>query len=111
MITLWDVEGGLPQIDKYLYSRDNHVVAGVVNSVHCLPAECLSCAMYLDLPVAETPLVAQSICSPVMLQSISSDGSTLHCNAYASTGEQLIFHDLGIHMTFRTGHLKSGRND
>ena len=24
MITLWDVEGGLPQIDKYLYS----VVAG-----------------------------------------------------------------------------------
>lgn len=28
MITLWDVEGGLPQIDKYLYSRDNHVVAG-----------------------------------------------------------------------------------
>ena len=30
MITLWDVEGGLPQIDKYLYSRDNHVVAGMV---------------------------------------------------------------------------------
>lgn len=28
LITLWDVEGGLPQIDKYLYSRDNHVVAG-----------------------------------------------------------------------------------
>ena len=28
MITLWDVEGGLPQIDKYLYSKDNHVVAG-----------------------------------------------------------------------------------
>jgi len=30
MITLWDVEGGLPQIDKYLYSRDNHVVAGIL---------------------------------------------------------------------------------
>ena len=30
MITLWDVEGGLPQIDKYLYSRDNHVVAGML---------------------------------------------------------------------------------
>ena len=30
MITLWDVEGGLPQIDKYLYSRDNHVVAGTL---------------------------------------------------------------------------------
>ena len=28
MITLWDVEGGLPQIDKYLYSKDSHVVAG-----------------------------------------------------------------------------------
>ena len=28
MITMWDVEGGLPQIDKYLYSSDNHVVAG-----------------------------------------------------------------------------------
>ena len=28
LITLWDVEGGLPQIDKYLYSRDHHVVAG-----------------------------------------------------------------------------------
>ena len=31
MITLWDVEGGLPQIDKYLYSRDNHVVAGMLS--------------------------------------------------------------------------------
>ena len=28
MITMWDVEGGLPQIDKYLYSTDNYVVAG-----------------------------------------------------------------------------------
>ena len=28
MITMWDVEGGLPQIDKYLYSTDNFVVAG-----------------------------------------------------------------------------------
>lgn len=37
MITLWDVEGGLPQIDKYLYSRDNHVVAGecIVKSYYC----------------------------------------------------------------------------
>ena len=33
MITLWDVEGGLPQIDKYLYSRDNHVVAGTLCAV------------------------------------------------------------------------------
>uniref|UniRef100_A0A7S0WQH9 26S proteasome non-ATPase regulatory subunit 2 homolog n=1 Tax=Pyramimonas obovata TaxID=1411642 RepID=A0A7S0WQH9_9CHLO len=32
-ILLWDVEGGLPQIDKYLYSTDNHVVAGALLSV------------------------------------------------------------------------------
>eukprot|EP00959_Pyramimonas_sp_CCMP1952_P436170 9133886-Pyramimonas_sp.AAC.1 len=32
-ILLWDVEGGLPQIDKYLYSTDNHVVAGAMLSV------------------------------------------------------------------------------
>lgn len=36
MITLWDVEGGLPQIDKYLYSRDNHVVAGTLWAVQCI---------------------------------------------------------------------------
>lgn len=29
-ITLWDVDGGLPQIDKYLYSSDQHVVAGAL---------------------------------------------------------------------------------
>jgi len=28
LIALWDVEGGLPQIDKFLYSKDPHVVAG-----------------------------------------------------------------------------------
>eukprot|EP00798_Chlamydomonas_sp_ICE-L_P009842 gene9842-7728_t len=30
MITLWDAEGGLPQIDKYLYSTDGYVVAGAL---------------------------------------------------------------------------------
>jgi 26S proteasome regulatory subunit N1 len=29
LVTLWDVEGGLPQIDKFLYSKDNYVVAGL----------------------------------------------------------------------------------
>ncbi|DBB00701.1 TPA: hypothetical protein ACH3X3_002371 [Trebouxia sp. C0006] len=52
MITLWDVEGGLPQIDKYLYSRDNHVVAGALLAVgitncgvqdECDPAYALLC--------------------------------------------------------------------
>lgn len=28
LIHLWDVDGGLPQIDKYLYSNDNYVLAG-----------------------------------------------------------------------------------
>ena len=32
-VLLWDVEGGLPQIDKYLYSSDNHVVAGALLAV------------------------------------------------------------------------------
>lgn len=33
MITLWDVEGGLPQLDKYLYSNDPAVVAGALLGV------------------------------------------------------------------------------
>ena len=33
LITLWDVEGGLPQIDKYLYSQDSAVVAGALLGV------------------------------------------------------------------------------
>lgn len=28
LITLWDVQGGLPLLDKYLYSKDPHVQAG-----------------------------------------------------------------------------------
>ncbi|KAK9829660.1 hypothetical protein WJX72_007157 [[Myrmecia] bisecta] len=33
MITMWDVGGGLPQVDKYLYSKDSHVVAGALLAV------------------------------------------------------------------------------
>jgi hypothetical protein len=33
MVTLWDVEGGLPLIDKYLYSTDNYVVAGALLAI------------------------------------------------------------------------------
>lgn len=32
LVTLWDVEGGLPQIDKFLYSKDNYVVAGLAHA-------------------------------------------------------------------------------
>ncbi|CAM6095742.1 unnamed protein product [Calypogeia fissa] len=33
LIVLWDVDGGLPQVDKYLYSNDNHVIAGALLAV------------------------------------------------------------------------------
>jgi hypothetical protein len=36
-VLLWDVEGGLPQIDRFLYSPDNHVVAGDAPAPPCQP--------------------------------------------------------------------------
>lgn len=36
LISLWDVEGGLPQVDKFLYSKDPHVVAGALPCVTAL---------------------------------------------------------------------------
>jgi 26S proteasome regulatory subunit N1 len=33
LIVLWDVDGGLALVDKYLYSNDNHVVAGALLAV------------------------------------------------------------------------------
>ena len=33
LITLWDIEGGLPQIDKYQYSKDPYVVGGAALAV------------------------------------------------------------------------------
>ncbi|KAF8063704.1 RPN1B [Scenedesmus sp. PABB004] len=33
LIALWDVEGGLPLIDKYLYASDNAVVAGALLAI------------------------------------------------------------------------------
>eukprot|EP01027_Heterolobosea_sp_BB2_P017777 GEZU01025151.1.p1 GENE.GEZU01025151.1~~GEZU01025151.1.p1 ORF type:complete len:915 (-),score=306.66 GEZU01025151.1:111-2855(-) len=33
MLLLWDVEGGLAQIDKYLYSTDNYIKAGALMAV------------------------------------------------------------------------------
>lgn len=33
MILLWDVDSGLAQIDKFLHSNDNHVVAGALLGV------------------------------------------------------------------------------
>lgn len=36
MLFQWDVEGGLTQIDKYMYSSDNHVVAGAYLAIGIL---------------------------------------------------------------------------
>lgn len=33
LITMWDVEGGLPQIDKYLYSKDDNLIAGALLAI------------------------------------------------------------------------------
>lgn len=33
MVMLWDVEGGLTQIDKYLYSKDDHIKAGALLAI------------------------------------------------------------------------------
>ena len=33
LVLMWDVDGGLPQIDKYLYAPDPHVVAGALLAV------------------------------------------------------------------------------
>ena len=33
MVLLWDVEGGLPQIDRFLYATDSNVVAGALLAV------------------------------------------------------------------------------
>lgn len=36
MITLWDVQGGLPLLDKYLYSKDSQVMAGCLLGIGIL---------------------------------------------------------------------------
>ena len=52
LITLWDVEGGLPQIDKYLYSQDPAVVAGALLGVGIINSS-------VQVPVC-TPVLAQN---------------------------------------------------
>lgn len=41
MILLWDVNGGLTQIDKYLYSKEEYIKAGALlaigNELSCPP--------------------------------------------------------------------------
>lgn len=52
MIVMWDVDGGLPQIDKYLYTTDSNITAGALLAVgiintgvrnECDPAFALLC--------------------------------------------------------------------
>lgn len=33
MVMMWDIDGGLPQVDKYLYSKDDQVLAGALLAV------------------------------------------------------------------------------
>jgi 26S proteasome regulatory subunit N1 len=33
MILLWDVDGGLTEIDKYLYSKEDYIKAGALLAV------------------------------------------------------------------------------
>jgi hypothetical protein len=66
MIHLWDVDSGLSQIDKYLHSTDNHVVAGALLGVGIV-----NCGIKND-------------CDPVLslslsLFSISVSSSHSHC--------------------------------
>lgn len=49
MITLWDVEGGLPQLDKYLYSSDPAVVAGALLGVGIVNSNVRVSQLFLQL--------------------------------------------------------------
>ena len=61
MILLWDVDAGLSQIDKFLHSNDNHVVAGALLGVGIV-----NCAIKNDCdPVSFFSLLCRT------LQSIS----------------------------------------
>lgn len=52
MILLWDVDSGLAQIDKYLHSDDNYVIAGAL-----LGAGLVNCSVTHDFdPVSFFPL-------------------------------------------------------
>ena len=62
LILLWDVDGGLTQIDKYLYSPEDHIKAGallatgIVNSGvrnECDPAQ----ALLSDYVLHDNPLM------------------------------------------------------
>ena len=61
LVTLWDVEGGLPQIDKFLYSKDNYVVAGLTH-VHT-SAACLRLMRLMCRLSCQTPLCCMTLLS------------------------------------------------
>lgn len=57
MILLWDVDAGLSQIDKFLHSNDNHVVAGALLGVGIV-----NCAIKNDCdPVSVTSLLCRML--------------------------------------------------
>lgn len=57
MILLWDVDAGLSQIDKYLHSNDNHVIAGALLGVGIV-----NCAIKHDCdPVSLSSLLCRTL--------------------------------------------------
>lgn len=43
MILLWDVDGGLTQIDKYLYSSEDYIKVNITVSLYCY------CCLFIGL--------------------------------------------------------------
>jgi hypothetical protein len=73
---LWDVDGGLPLVDKYLYSNDNHVVAGALLAVGII-----NCGVRNECdPVGpHTPLSYQFFLEPIYCSfRMRNPGNRLH---------------------------------
>ncbi|PPS07988.1 hypothetical protein GOBAR_AA12664 [Gossypium barbadense] len=77
MILLWDVDSGLAQIDKYLHSDDNYVIAGVLLGVGLV-----NCSVTNDydpkvLKISNNGKVAQAIADALMDRSVLELGQPL----------------------------------
>lgn len=92
MITLWDVEGGLPQLDKYLYSNDQAVVAGALLGVGIVNAN-VRVRHRLDCCCSFLPSAASCVTLVLTMRLINHD-SLQHCKRvlqqqHLSTGTEI----------------------